>query len=87
MSAKAVVACFLIQEGASLHVRNILGQTPLESCTDPVLATVLSDFAEKNAGLVCSRKMYSINDKNKNIELMTVVLMYRIFLSISCTWL
>ena len=55
MSAKAIVACFLIQEGASLHLRNILGQTPLESCTDPVLATVLSDFAEKNAGLVCSR--------------------------------
>ena len=52
MSAEAVVACFLIQEGANLHLRNIRGQTPLESCTNPVLATVLSDFAGKNAGLV-----------------------------------
>ena len=50
VSAKAVVACFLIQEGASLQLKNILGQTPLEGCTDPVLATVISTFAEKYAG-------------------------------------
>ena len=52
VSAKAVVACFFIQEGANLKLRNILGQTPLEGCTDPVLATVLLTFAERNAGLV-----------------------------------
>ena len=51
VSTKAVVACFLIQEGASVQPRNILGQTPLESCTDPVLATVIATFVEENAGL------------------------------------
>lgn len=54
MNAKAVVACFLIQEGASLELRNVLGHTPLESCTDPVIATVISTFAEGNAGLFCA---------------------------------
>lgn len=53
MNTKAVVACFLIQEGADLQLRNVLGHTPLEGCTDPVLATLISTFAENNAGSVC----------------------------------
>ena len=52
VNTKAVIACFLIQEGASIELRNILGQTPLEGCTDPVLATVIATFAEENAGQV-----------------------------------
>ena len=52
VNVKAIVACFLIHEGASTQIRNILGQTPLEGCTDPVLATVIATFAEQHAGLV-----------------------------------
>ena len=52
VNVKAIVACFLIHEGASTQIRNILGQTPLEGCTDPVLATVIATFAEQHAGSV-----------------------------------
>ena len=57
VNTKAVVACFLIREGADLKLRNILRQTPLEGCTDPVLATVIATFAEEHAGSVFCLKV------------------------------
>ena len=40
--ATATVACFLIQEGASIVTQNKKGHTPLQSCTPDVIALVMA---------------------------------------------
>ena len=47
-----VVACFLVQEGADIHLTNKNGLTPLQMCSksSEIVAKVL-EFAEKHAGL------------------------------------
>ena len=40
--ATATVACFLIQEGASIVTQNKKGHTPLQSCTPEVVALVMA---------------------------------------------
>ena len=40
--ATATVACFLIQEGASIVTQNKKGHTPLQSCTPDIVALVMA---------------------------------------------
>ena len=40
--ATATVACFLIQEGASIVIPNKKGQIPLQTCTPDVVSLVMS---------------------------------------------
>ena len=50
--AYVVVACMLVQEGADLHLKNKMGQSPLQRCTSD-LAAVVKAFAQKH-GSVCA---------------------------------
>ena len=45
-SISTAVACFLVQEGADLYEKNILGQTPTQLCSDDI-TTLLLTFAVK----------------------------------------
>ena len=40
--ATATVACFLIQEGASMTIQNKKGHTPLQRCTPEVVSLVMA---------------------------------------------
>jgi hypothetical protein len=40
--ATATVACFLIQEGASIVTQNKKGQIPLQTCTPEVVSLVMN---------------------------------------------
>ena len=60
-----VVACMLVQEGADPHIKNLIGQSPLQKCP-PDLASVVRMFAQ-GQGLVdvhellvnCARHFHS----------------------------
>ena len=43
--ASAVVACFLLQEGANILLQNNIGATPIEVCS-PEVATVVMTFKD-----------------------------------------
>ena len=48
-----VVACFLVQEGADIHLTNKNSLTPLQMCSrSPEIVAKVLEFAEKHAGLV-----------------------------------
>lgn len=48
-----VVACFLVQEGADIHLTNENSLTPLQMCSkSPEIVAKVLEFAEKHAGLV-----------------------------------
>lgn len=40
--SSASIACFLVQNGADLNIKNKKGQTPLDLCPDPNLCKALS---------------------------------------------
>jgi len=40
--SSASIACFLVSNGADLHIKNKKGQTPLDLCPDPRLTSALS---------------------------------------------
>jgi hypothetical protein len=40
--ATATVACFLIQEGASIVTQNKKGHTPLQACTPEIVSLVMA---------------------------------------------
>ena len=42
-----VVACMLVQEGADPHIKNRLGESPLQKCTSDI-ASVVRQFARKH---------------------------------------
>ena len=42
LHATATVACFLIQEGASIVIQNKKGHTPLQACTPEVVSLVMA---------------------------------------------
>jgi hypothetical protein len=56
--ATATVACFLIQEGASIVTQNKKGQIPLQTCTPEVVSLVMNfkdslTFKKYTSKIVC----------------------------------
>jgi E3 ubiquitin-protein ligase mind-bomb len=51
----ATVACFLVQEGADLHLQNMKGHTPLQLCTPQVISLVMT-FGESSSSFHGSMK-------------------------------
>ena len=45
-----VVACMLVQEGADPHIKNLIGQNPLQKCP-PDLASVVRMFAQERGSV------------------------------------
>lgn len=42
-----VVACFLVQEGGDMHMKNMLGQSPFQICSSDVGA-LITTFVQKH---------------------------------------
>ena len=48
VNARAIVACFLVQEGADILIKNEVGLTPLEGDCPADVAILVQGFAEEN---------------------------------------
>ena len=63
-STVVMVACYLLEQGADIHIKNNKCQTPLQTCS-PLVLDVLSTFANARL-LLCVAPHTQVHDFSVN---------------------